>query len=172
MNRLSGSLLACAFVSLLAAPALRAEAPDVKQRSELVTALDTARVALDRGFAASAARGKPISGKYEIEDGKLQLSVYVAKGGQFYEVIVDHVTGKIGEVKPIHDGADLSAAKSQQEAMSKAKTSLQAAAAKAVRTNGQYRVVSVIPEMNNGHPCAEITMVKGEDWGTVTERLD
>lgn len=39
---------------------------------------------------ASESEGQPISGKFEVEDGKLQLAVYTAKDGKFFEVIVDH----------------------------------------------------------------------------------
>ena len=76
------------------------------------------------------------------------------------------------KVEPIRDGADLTAAMSQREAMRKAKTSLQAAIVKALKANKDYRAVSVVPEMKNGHPCAEVTIVKGPDWTTVSERLD
>ena len=38
------------------------------------------KVTLAQGLAASASKGKPISAKFELEDGKLQLSVYTADG--------------------------------------------------------------------------------------------
>jgi hypothetical protein len=38
--------------------------------------------------------GQPISGKFEVEHGKLQLSVYTMKGEPFSEVIVDHTIGR------------------------------------------------------------------------------
>jgi hypothetical protein len=50
---------------------------------------------LDQGLKASEREGKPISGKYEIADGALQLSVYTIKGNQLSEVIDDHKTGAI-----------------------------------------------------------------------------
>jgi len=40
-----------------------------------------ARVPLERGLAASAGHGRPISAKFEMEQGKLQLSVYTIKDG-------------------------------------------------------------------------------------------
>ena len=172
MTTFTRLLLVAAVASLLATPMVLAQAPDEKQRAELAAALTTAKLSLDRGFAVSRTRGKPVSGKYEVEEGRLRLSVYVATGDQSSEVIVDHATGKVTKVERIHEGADLTAAKSQQEAMSKAKKSLQAATAKAVKANKDYRAVSVVPEMMNGHPCAEVTMVKGSDWMTISERLD
>ena len=35
---------------------------------------------------ASESEGKPISGKFELDEGKLQLSVYTEKARKFYEV--------------------------------------------------------------------------------------
>src|SRR5436309_3895524 len=53
---------------------------DEKERAELARALKGAKVSLKQGIVASAPKGKPISGKFEVEDGKLQLSVYTAEG--------------------------------------------------------------------------------------------
>jgi len=107
-----------------------------------------------------------------MDEGKLQLSVYTVKGGTFSEVIVDHKTGKIAKTEPITQGDDLTHAKAQREAMAKAKRSLDVAASEAVRENKGYRVVSVTPELKDGHPVAEVTLVKGTDWKTVSEKLD
>src|SRR5256885_10593424 len=98
-----------------------AEAP--KNAPALAGALKGATVSLEAGLRASEAEGKAISGKFEIEDGKLQLSVYTSKGGQFFEVIVDHKTGKITKVEPITEADDLKDAKKQSNAMAKAKRS-------------------------------------------------
>jgi hypothetical protein len=81
-------------------------------------------------------------------------------------------TGKVTKAEPIHHDADLTAARNQREAMSTARTSLQAAITKAVKANTGYRAISVIPEIKNGHPCAEVTLVKGTDWVTISEKLD
>jgi hypothetical protein len=32
--------------------------------------------------------------------------------------------------------------------------------------------VSVVPELRNDHPVAEVTLVKGTEWKTVSEKLD
>src|SRR5205085_8796224 len=125
-----------------------------------------------QGLTASAKEGKPISAKYEVEDGKLQLSVYTMKGDSFSEVIVDHKTGKVAKTEPITKGDDLTHAKEQSEAMVKAKRSLNAAASEAVKENKGYRVVSVMPTVKDGHPVADVTLVKGTEWKTVAEKLD
>jgi hypothetical protein len=52
----------------------------------LAKALPDATVPLQQGLTVSEREGKPISGKYELEDGALQLSVYTEKDGRFTEV--------------------------------------------------------------------------------------
>src|SRR5467141_4255122 len=144
-----------------------------KEHAELEKALNGAKIPLKRGLTASAKEGKPISAKYEVEDGKLQLSVYTMKGGdKFSEVIVDHKTGKVAKAEPITNADDLAHAKAQSEAMAKAKRSLDAAASEAVKENKGYRAVSVMPALKDGHPVADVTLVKGEEWKTVSEKLD
>ena len=149
-----------------------AQTPDDKEHAEVAKALKDAKMPLERGLTASASQGKPISAKYEVEDGKLQLSVYTMKGDAFSEVIVDHKTGKIAKTEAITQGDDLSHAKAQSEAMAKAKRSLGAAASGAVKENKGYRVVSIMPAMKDGHPVAEVTLVNGAEWKTVSEKLD
>jgi hypothetical protein len=143
-----------------------------KEHMELAKALKDAKISLQRGLTASAKEGKPISAKYEVEHGKLQLSVYTMKGDTFSEVIIDHTTGKVAKAEPITQGDDLAHAKAQSEAMAKAKRSLEAAASEAVKENKGYRVVSVMPELKDGHPVADVTLVKGMEWKTVPEKLD
>jgi hypothetical protein len=110
MTRFTRVLLAAALAAVLVAPMVQAQAVDVKERAELVVALASAKLSLNRGLTASRSRGQPVSGKYEVENGKLQLSVYVEKGHRFSEIIVDHATGKISKAERIHEGADLTAA--------------------------------------------------------------
>jgi uncharacterized membrane protein YkoI len=149
-----------------------AQKADDAEHAELGKALRDARISLQRGLTASTKEGRPISAKYEVEHGKLQLSVYTMKGDKFSEVIVDHKTGKVAKAEPITGGDDLTAAKAQSEAMAKAKRSLDAAASEAVKENRGYRVVSVMPVVKDGHPVADVTLVKGPEWKTVSERLD
>jgi len=157
------------IATLIAAFALSASA---EEKSDLAANMKNAKVSLERGMAASKSKGTPISAKYEIEDGKLQLSVYTAKGDTFSEVIVDHKTGKLAKSEPITGGDDLTAAKSQNETMSKAKTSLQAAVSKAVKANKGYKAVSAMPSLKDGHPTADITLMKGAESKTVSRPLD
>jgi uncharacterized membrane protein YkoI len=148
------------------------QTPADKEHADLAKALKDAKISLQRGLTASTKEGKPISAKYELEEGKLQLSVYTMKDDKFSEVIVDHKTGKVAKAEPITKSDDLEHAKVQSEAMAKAKRSLDAAASEAVRENRGYRVVSVMPALKDGHPVAEVSLVKGAEWKTVSEKLD
>jgi hypothetical protein len=121
---------------------------------------------------ASEREGKPISAKFEVEDGKLQLSVYTMKGDKFSEVIVDHQTGRIAKSEPITGGEDLADAKKQSAAMAQAKSSLRAAAESAVKANSGFRAVSVMPMMKAGKAVAEVTLAKGRDFKTVSQNLN
>ena len=142
------------------------------EKEALAKDVKGSKVSLEKGLSASEAQGKPISAKFEIEEGKLQHSVYTVKAGSFYEVIVDHQTGKVAKTEPITSGDDLTAAKAQNEATSKSKTSLRSAVDKALKANQGYRAVSVIPSSEGGRSTAEVTLVKGNDWKTVKEKLD
>src|SRR5262244_101912 len=51
--------------------------------------------------ASDTKEGTPISAKYELDEGKLQLSVYTKKADSFAEVIVDHKTGKVAKTEAI-----------------------------------------------------------------------
>ena len=167
-------LAAVVAVLMFAVPTGWAQTLDdkAKEHAELAKALKDAKIPLQQGLTASAKEGKPISAKYEVEDGKLQLSVYTMKGDNFSEVIVDHKTGKIAKTEPITQGDDLAHAKEQSAAMAKAKRSLGAAASEAIKENRGYRVVSVMPALKDDHPVADVTLVKGTEWKTVSEKLD
>jgi len=138
---------------------------------ELAAALRAKHVALAIGIEAAAATGRPISAKYEFEDGKLQLSVYTEKAGQFSEVVVDHSSGKVSKTEKITTGDDLKEAQAQSAASAKAKSSLTSALEKALAANKGYSAVSATAMLKAGQPVAEITLMKGTEFKTVTEPL-
>ncbi len=131
----------------------------------------SARVSLARGLAASASHGQAISAKFEMEESKLQLSVYTATGGKFFEVVVDPNSGAVVKTEPIGEGEDYTAAQSQSAAMAKAKVSLRAAVAQALRGNAGFRAVSVTPSLRDGRAVAEVALAKGEELKTVSVPL-
>jgi hypothetical protein len=157
-----------AIISLVlgsGSPALSAEQDD----AALIKAASSAKVTLQKGLTASQREGRPISAKFEMENGKLQLSVYTEKNGKFFEVIVDHMKGSITKTEPVTEGDDLADAKSQSAAMANAKTSLKDAVDKTVGLN---LAVGVTPDIKDGHPVASISVAKGGKLQTVTQRLD
>ena len=123
------------------------------------------------GLQAAEKEGQPISGKFELEDGKLQLSVYTMKGDKFSEVIVDHKTGKVAKSEPITGGEDLAAAQKQAQAMRKTKHALREAAARAEKANPGFHAVSVVPEVENGKARADVMLLKGNTSKSVDEQL-
>ena len=135
-------------------------------------AFQSAKVSLAKGLAAAQSSGKPISGKYEMEDGKLQLSVYTTSKGKFSEVIVDHASGKISKREQIKEGEDYSHAVAQNKAMARAKRSLSAAVARAVAENPGYRAVSVVPSLEQGKPVATVVLENSTGTKTTSQKLD
>src|SRR5882672_6444880 len=118
--RLLTLIAAVGLWSAALAPAW-AETDDPKA---LAAALKDATATLQGGLKASEREGTPISAKFEIEDGKLQLSIYTMKGNDFMEVVADPKSGAIAKAEKITDAGDLKAATSQKAAMAKAKVPL------------------------------------------------
>ena len=172
MPRAFQSVLIIAAIGLwsagAAAPA-RAEGGDL---AALAAAMKSATATLQGGLRASEAQGTPISAKFEIEDGKLQLSVYTMKDDGFMEVVADPKTGAIAKAEKITDAGDLKEAASQKAAMAKATVPLLTAAETAVNANAGSRAVSIVPELKNGQAMAEVTLLQGTTFKKVTEKLD
>src|SRR5690348_12060781 len=159
-----------AAIGLFTAPAalVRAEEPNP---AALAKALQGTTVTLQDGLKASEREGKPISGKFEIEDDALQLSVYTTKGDDFIVVVADP-TGDIARAEKITDADDLKAAAAQKAAMAQATVSLLSAADTAVKSSAGLRAVSIYPELQNGHAVAQVTLLQGTVFKKVTEKLD
>src|SRR2546421_6601838 len=147
-------------------------ADEAQERAGLAEALSGAKVTLHSGLQTSASQGKPISAKFEVEDGKLQLSIYTMKGDGFSEVVINPVSGKADKAETITDKGDLEHATAQKAAVDKAKITLLAAADKALKSNSGYQVVSIFPQMKADHPVADVTLLRGKVFKTVTEQLD
>jgi len=171
MNKKTAILVGAAIVGALlltgSGKADEKEGPGVDWK-----ALQAAKLSLEKGLAAAERQGKPISAKFEVEDGKLQLSVYTVKQGKFWEVVVDHTSGKVSKTEEIKEGEDLSAAKAQNEAMAKAKKSLRSAVEKAVSGNAGYRAISVVPSLERGQPVVRAVLENATGTKAVSEGLD
>ena len=165
------------FILLIAAIGLWSAVGAIARAEEgntaaLAAAMKNATATLQGGLKASEAQGTPISAKFEIEDGNLQLSVYTMKGSDFLEVIADPNTGTIAKAEKITDAGDLKEAAEQQATMAKAKVPLLTATETAVNVNAGSRAVSIVPELKNGQATAEVTLLQGTSFKKVTEKLD
>jgi hypothetical protein len=151
------------------APSAWAESSDP---AALAAALKDATATLQGGLKAGEREGTPISAKFEIDDGKLQLSVYTMKGDSFMEVVTDPRTGAVTEAEKIKDADDLKEAAAQKSVMAKAKVPLASAAETAVNANPGFRAVSIYPQLQDGSATAEVTLLQGTTFKKVTEKLD
>jgi hypothetical protein len=142
------------------------------QMPALIKAMPGGKVPLDRGITAAESQGKPISAQYEVDNGHFQLSVFTSKGSDLLEIIVDHGTGSVKTVENITDPDDIKDAKRQLRAMDKANTSLAAAVAAATKANAGYQAIRVVPKLKSGEAIATITLLKGSETKTVTQKLD
>jgi hypothetical protein len=87
-------------------------------------------------------------------------------------VAADPKTGGIAKFEKITDADDLKEAAAQKAAMAKATVSLLAAADTAAEANAGLRLVSIYPQLQNGHAVAEVTLLEGTALKRVTEKLD
>jgi hypothetical protein len=147
-----------------------AHAQDTDQAA-LAAALKNTPTTLEQGLKTSERTGKPISAKFEIEDGKLQLSVYTTSGEGYTEVVVAPDSGAVRSTEKIASSEDLEAAASQKAAMDKATMSLLAVTEKAVGQNAGSRAVSAFPELKGGQPVATVTLLREDKFVTVPEKL-
>jgi len=138
-----------------------------KEKAELAPVVAGAKVTLEQGLQTSKKNGKPVSAKFEVENGKPQLSVYTIKdGSKYFEVIVDQTSGEIAKADPITGGDDLTEAKKQNDGMFRATRELREAVKEAKRDNPGYSAVSVWSEMKDNHSVATVMLVKENDWKT------
>jgi len=138
-----------------------------KEKAELAPVVAAAKVTLEQGLLTSKQNGKPVSAKFEIENGKPQLSIYTVKdGSKYFEVIVDHSSGEIAKADPITGGDDLANARKQNDGMFRATRELREAVKEAKRDNPGYSAVSVWSEMKDDHSIATVLLVKDNDWKT------
>lgn len=159
-----------AVAALLVANVASAQA--TKAQSEVAAAMRGAtHVALADAIEKATATGNPISARYEFEDGKLKLSVFVEKAGAFSEIFFDHTTGKVAQVDKITGGDDLKEAKAESKVSAKAKKSLASAVTKALADNPGFIAIDVTPILNGKAPVADITLMKDGKFKGVSEPI-
>ena len=165
MPKIPTALLAALTVAFWAIPV--GAAMNEKEKADLAPVVTAAKVTLEQGLLTSKQNGKPVSAKFEIENGKPQLSIYTVKdGSKYFEVIVDHSSGEIAKADPITGGDDLANARKQNDGMFRATRELREAVKEAKRDNPGYSAVSVWSEMKDDHSIATVLLVKDNDWKT------
>jgi hypothetical protein len=81
-------------------------------------------------------------------------------------------TWKVVAVEPITSGDALAAAHAQRAARAKAKWSLHTVAVNTLKAHQGFSLVSIVPSLKAiGHPVADVTLVKGDEWKTVSVML-
>jgi hypothetical protein len=162
-------LVAALALSIIGATPASAQDEDV---AAMAAALKETNFTLQDALKASEKEGQPISAQFEIDDGKLQISIYASKGEDFVEVIADPKTAAIVRSEKITDDDELSDAADQKAAMTKAKIPLIAAADAAVKDNAGSRAVAIFPDLRDDHAIAEVTLLQGTTAKKVTQKLD
>lgn len=165
---IAGLALAAGLLFSFGTSEVRAEATD---QAALAKALEAAGATLENGLEAAGPVGRPISAKFEIEKGRLQLSVYTATGEGYAEVFVSTSTGVLMATEKMTDSEDLEAAAEQKKAVEPATTTLAVATKRAIQQNSGSRAVSVIPELQAGRPVAKVTLLTSGGLRAVSEDL-
>lgn len=147
-------------------------ADEAAEQAAVAKELPSVKISLQQGLTSAASQGQVLSGKFEVDKGHFQLSVYTARGKYFYEVIVDHRTGKVAKVEPITAGEDLAEAKSQAAATTRGKIPLKTAIDKAEQSLAGSRAVSVTPELKGDHAVAVVSLLKAGNYTSVSEPLE
>jgi uncharacterized membrane protein YkoI len=177
MSRIVRGMLVVSVALLMMGCAVATRAFAAEKEGEnapgLLPQIAAAKVSLEKGLAAAETAGKPLSAKFEIGDGKLQLSVYTKKDGKYFEVIVDHETGAVSKTEEIKGGDDLKAAQRQDRAMAKAKISLQQAVEKSLAAHAGAKAIRASAYTSRkGHAMADIDIVVGGKAREAPQKLD
>jgi hypothetical protein len=148
-----------------------AMAKEFEDHTALAAALKHVTSTLENGLNAVERIGKPISAKFTLEHGFLQVSLWVAREDGLAEIILYPATRMVTEIYEFRDPDELKAATAQKLAMDKARVSLRSAAANAVQANRGFRAVSAYPVIEEGDPMAVITLLDANTFKIVTEKL-
>jgi hypothetical protein len=108
-------------------------AEGVQDDMALAATLKHVKGTLEDGLKAAERIGKPISAKFALEDGTLQLSLWVATEDGFDEFILYPVLRTVTEIYGFRDRDKLKVATGQKLAMDRARISLFSATQNAVK---------------------------------------
>jgi len=163
MKRPTAVLAAIAFSALASLPAARAE--DSKDTQALLETLGKSKHTLLEGLREAAKGGAvPISAKFELEEGKLSLSVYTAGKGLSVEPeknVLQELSGSpesekwTPNVEVFKDVEHVARSSEQLTLMGLGKASLADIVAR-VQKKQSGTVFSVTPIIRNHRPVAEV----------------
>ena len=160
-------IAAIGFWTIEAAPAWAEGDP-----AALAAALKDTAATLQGGLKASEREGTPISAKFEIEDGKLQLSVYTMKDDGFTRSRSRSQDRRDQGGRKDHGCRRPQGGDGAKSCYGEGEGALARATENAVKSNTGSRAVSIYPQLENGHPVAEVTLLQGTTMKKVTEKLD
>lgn len=147
-------------------------AGDIDQsHAALAAAFENVKGTLESGLKAGERVGRPISAKFSLEDGTLQLSLWIAKDYALSEIILYPTIGMITEIVAVADADKLRVATAQERALESATVSLLSATESAVKANDGFRAVSASPMLSEGRPVAVVTLLGPDGFRVVTEKL-
>jgi hypothetical protein len=175
MTRSTAAFAAIAFLALACLPPARAE--DSKDTQALLEALAKSKHTLLDGMRQAAkGGGVPISAKFELEDGKLSLSVYTAEKGLAVEPeknVLQELSGSpeadtwAPSVEVFKDLPHVARSSEQLTLMALGKASLADVVAR-VQKKQSGTVFSVTPIIRNHKPAAEVLVA---DHGKVKKLI-
>jgi hypothetical protein len=148
-----------------------AMAQEIEDYTALAVALKHVTSTLEDGLKGVERIGKPISAKFTLEHGFLQLSLWVTREDDLAEYILYPLTRTVTEIHVFRDPDELKAVTAQKLAMDKARVSLRSATANAVQANRSLRAVSAYPVIEGGDPMAVITLLNDNVFKIITEKL-
>jgi hypothetical protein len=148
-----------------------AMAQEIEDHTALAAALKHVTSSLEDGLKAVERLGKPISAKFTLEHGFLQLSLWVTREDSLAEFILYPATRTVTEIYEFRDPNELKTATAHRLAMEKARVSLRSATANAVQANPSLRAVSAYPVIEEGDPMAVITLLDANAFKIVTKKL-
>jgi len=162
---------AAALLVFLSVQFVCAQDFDPKKQAQIAKLLPLARISLGEALTIGARQGRPIAAGFEIDRGRLNLWVFVRKGGRFLELTLDYDSGEIVAAELITKREDLRNANSENQAVARAKMSLREATEKAMEENIGFRAVEITPRLDDGTPRAKIVLNRGEEFREISQDL-
>ena len=165
LQALRGALVA--IVTVLSSAAMA----DPADYAALAAALKNANGTLESGLRAGEQLGRPISAKISLENGTLQLSLWIAKDDGFSEIILYPAIRIITEIVTVSNAEQVRVATAQKLVLEGATGSLLSATESAVKANQGLRAISVLPMLSEARPVVVVTLLGPDGFRIVTEKL-